>query len=484
MPRKKKTNDVGKILKEAPKRYQKLDPNNCSLKKFHQMLPQTIPQIIKEDIVQYFNYLRNNRNKESLKQWEKVSSCTDSPNSWKVEGYRPIFSFLYYDRITDGQFLALLLDRLEPIDNQQKEEISLLDFNRQCRLSIINFRPEIDTIDLKILQALSEEPSLVLKELTKKTGHSYAAVYRHFQQLKDKLGLRILTRINWGKLGVQPIYLLTKDYSDFTQFEGLQSYLDGEASFLWGKRHFLRNYYVNPASRKKLIGIYNEMTEGKMEESSLQLLELTAKPIVKWTFNSYDRQKQRWKIDFIKTYRYLRNRQKQEINIEKLFKKEYPPKNIYQLTPLETNIIDDLVGNYNLTQKELAEHLGMHAQNLSTIKLKLLADNVIYPRFELRNFLPIGCLLWYSSTIKETMETFIPLLQKLPFTNISPVRNYSKPDEMQVIAFIFLDDILYRNLVIFLSRLLDNDQIEDFQLGLNIEGYFGLAKVSNILPKK
>jgi DNA-binding Lrp family transcriptional regulator len=483
MPRKAKTNDINKILQDAPKRYWKIDPVKCSLNKFEQLLPKTIPQIIKEDIVQYFNYLRKGRSEESLKQWEEVSGCTDSPNSWKLEGYRPIFSFLYYDRITEGQFLALLLDRVEPIDNQQKEEISLLDFNRQCRLSIINFRPEIDTIDLKILQALSEEPTLVLKELTKKTGHSYAAVYRHYQKLKDKLGLRILTRINWGKLGVQPVYLLTKDYSDFTQFDEFKSYLDGEASFLWGKRHYLRNYYVDQTSRERFIQTFNEITDEKRKDSSLQLLELTTKPIVKWTFDLYDKKKQRWKVDFIKTYRYFSNKEKQEINTEKLFKKEYPPKNIYQLTPLETNIIDDLVGNYNLSQKELAEHLGMHAQNLSTIKLKLLADEVIYPRFELRNFLPMGCILWFSSTIKNTVRNFIPLLQKLPFTNISPVRNYSKPDKMQIIAFLFVDDILYRNLVTFLSQLLDSNKIEDFQLGLNIEGYFGLAKVSSILPK-
>lgn len=472
---------IKKILEDSPERYLNIDPLNCSIKQFEQLIPDTVPQIVKEDIAHYFNYLRNNRNQESLKLWEKVSGCTDSPNSWKVEGYRPIFSFLYYDRITDGLFLALLLNRIEPISNEKIQTMTIEEFNRQCRLTIISFKPEIDEIDLKILKALSKDPSLVIQELTEEIGHSYAAVYRHLQKLKAKLGLRILTRINWTKLGIQPLFLITKDKTDFDFFTDFKTYLDGQATFLWGKAYHLRYYFVTETARTELLQKYQEVS--KKKKSFLELMKLTSAPMIGWTFDFFNKNEQRWEIDFIKTYRYLAASKKQKVHVKELFHEEYPPKEVYSLTPLETKIIDDLVGKYNLTQKELAKHLGMHAQNLSTIKLKLLEDEIIYPRFEMRNFLPIGCVLWCSSSNQKIFETVIPLLQKLPFSNISPVRNYREPKKLQLFSFLFLDDILYRNLVVFLMKLLREKQIDDFQLGVNVESYFGMAKVANILPK-
>jgi hypothetical protein len=171
------------------------------------------------------------------------------------------------------------------------------------------------------------------------------------------------------------------------------------------------------------------------------------------------------------------------MEVSGLFVDNYIPEATYQLTPLEKNIIDDLVGKYNLTQKELAEHLGMHAQNLSTIKLKLLADNIIYPRFEIRNFLPLGCLLWCSSSSEKPFKVLIPVLEKLPYSNISPVENHRLPENSEIICFLYLDDLLYRNLISFLSKLLDNHQIDDFQIGINIESYFGMATVRKILEE-
>ncbi|MEA2071215.1 MAG: winged helix-turn-helix transcriptional regulator [Asgard group archaeon] len=478
MPKKSKTSEIKKILQQAPERYHQITPSKTTSKEFKQQLPETIPEIIKEDISHYYNYLKNNRSEESLKKWEEASGCTDSPNSWKAKNYRPIFSFLYYDRVTDGMFLALILDRLEPLAEDHKEKITIEEFNRQCRLSILNYKPKIDEIDLKILKALSKDPTLVIKELTEETGHSYAAVYRHYQKLKEKLGLRILTRVNWRKLGIQPLYLLTQNPKDYERFENYEKYRDGQATFLWGKKHYLRLYYVDQSTREDII---QEFEKQRKEQQTLNLLELTSPPQIKWTFDLYDKKEQRWKIDFVKTYRFLKNTKEQQLVLDELFQYTYPPEEVYQLTPLETNIIDDLVGNYNLTQKELAEHLGMHAQNLSTIKLKLLEDDVIYPHFEIRNFLPMGSLLWCSSENIPIFEILIPLLQKLPFTNISPVRNVTDPEKKQILCFVYLNDIIYRNLIVFFSQLLDENQIDEFQFGMNIETYFGMAKVKDIL---
>jgi DNA-binding Lrp family transcriptional regulator len=277
MTGKKKGQKIEKILAKAPERYQKVDPLAISLKDFEQLLPNTIPKIIREDIVLYFNYIRNSRSKESLQLWEKKSGCTDSPNSWKREGYRPIFAFLYYDRITDGLFLGLLLDRIEPIAEQEDNLMTIEEFNRQCRLAVSGLQPKIDAIDFKILKTLSENPSLVIEELSEKTGHSYAAVYRHYQKLKRKLGLRTLTRINYGRLGIQPIFFITQDEELFDYFMDFKIYLDGQATFLWGKKFYLRCYFVDTSAREKML----EKFEDLIQEKEHPLINLEIHKIIK-----------------------------------------------------------------------------------------------------------------------------------------------------------------------------------------------------------
>ncbi|MFW9922663.1 MAG: winged helix-turn-helix transcriptional regulator, partial [Candidatus Thorarchaeota archaeon] len=193
----KGTVKISQIMEKAPERYRQKNYNEVPIKKFDELIPNTIPKMIKEDISFYFDYLRNDRNESSLNKWEKTTGCTDSPISWKVPNYRPIFSFLYYDRITDGHFLPLLLKKIETTI-YRANELTIPEFNRLCRLSIVGFRPPIDTIDLKILQALSYEPSLVAQAITDRISHSYATVYNHLQMLKAKMGLRVTTRINWA----------------------------------------------------------------------------------------------------------------------------------------------------------------------------------------------------------------------------------------------------------------------------------------------
>ena len=180
----KKILKINNIMKKAPTRYQDEDYNKVSRKKFEELLPKTVPGIIKEDLAFYFSYLKNNRSKRSLKEWETATGCSDSPNSWKTDNYRPIFSFLYYDRITDGFFLPLILKKLE-ITRKSGKEITIDEFNQLSRLSIIGHRPSIDSIDLKILALLTKDPSLVTQALTDLIPHSYATVYNHLQTLKQ-----------------------------------------------------------------------------------------------------------------------------------------------------------------------------------------------------------------------------------------------------------------------------------------------------------
>jgi DNA-binding Lrp family transcriptional regulator len=478
----KKTKKISAILKKAPSRYQFEDYTSISRQKFDGLLPQTVPGIIREDIAYYFEYLKNNRSKKSLKDWEKATGCTDSPNSWKATNYRPLFSYLYYDRLTDGFFLPLLLKKLEITQNGGKE-ITINEFNKLCRLSVIGFRPSIDAIDLKILSELVIDPSLVTQALTERIEHSYATVYKHLQRLKAKMGLRIVTRINWAKLGIQRVFLISSNEELFSEFNEFNQFIDGQSTFLWGDSYFLKYYLLNESRRKKIHAKYNKLPPpGKKE---IKIFELVEAPNAGYSFDLYDLNDQKWQFDFATTFLDPKSFTNQTENIDKriLFNDKYTPDKPYELTEMETKILSGLVGSYDITQKDLAESLGIHAPNLSIIKNKLLDDNIIKPQLEVSMFLPLFLILWCTSTNKKIIQILTYLLEKIPYSNISPVVSPSEKGNHQLICFLLLDDVLYYSLVTFLMDLSKQKQLQDFQLGIITDSYFGMSSVEDILSR-
>ena len=144
-------------------------------------------------------------------------------------------------------------------------------------------------------------------------------------------------------------------------------------------------------------------------------------------------------------------------------------------------IIEGLVGNYTLPQKEIAKMIGIHAPNFSITKTKLQNDNIIIPQMMINTFLPLNLVLKLSSTKKEIIDIIIDLIQKMPFASISPVKMNDNEDEFQIICFLTTDDILYTSLITFLMNLQKEKEIINFRLGLTIDQYFGMVKVSEIL---
>ncbi len=476
----KKTLKISNIMKKAPSRYQVDDYIKLSRKKFEELLPQTVPGIIKEDLAFYFNYLKDNRSKKSLNAWESTTGCIDSPNSWKTDNYRPIFSYLYYDRITDGFFLPLILKKIEITRNSSKK-ITVEEFNQLCRLSIIGFRPSIDAIDLKILQLLTKDPSLVTQAITDTIPHSYATVYNHLQNLKSKMGLRIVTRINWAKLGIQRIFLLTNNEKYFKKFDEFKSYQDGQSTFLWGESYYLKFYLLNKKNRDLIVKKYDTLS-GEVKEE-LNLLELVEAPNTGYDFDLYDLNEQMWQFDFATTYLDPKSVSEQlaSQNGRRLFRDKFPPEEPYPLTEIEAKIISGLVGSYDVTQKDLAESLGIHAPNLSVIKNKLLNDNIIRPQLEVSMFLPLFLILWCSANNKDIMKILTTLMQKTPYSSISPVVSHNNRNKHQMISLLVMDDILYYSLVTFLMELTKEKQLEDFRLGIITDSYFGMANIDDIL---
>ncbi|MBN1330252.1 MAG: Lrp/AsnC family transcriptional regulator, partial [Candidatus Heimdallarchaeota archaeon] len=470
---------INQIMEKAPSRYKNIDFTTLSTSKFQEIIPNSIPTIIKEDITFYFQYLKNNRSKKSLILWEKATDCSDSPNSWKAKDYRPIFSFLYYDRITEGYFLPLLLKKIEVTTNRPNE-ISISEFNRLCRLSIVGFRPELDNIDIKILQALAQDATLITQDITDQISHSYATVYNHLQRLKAKMGLRITTRVNWLQLGVNRVFLISKNEMIFQKFDDFKSFLDGQSIFLWGEIYYLRYYFLREEIKHRLIERLESISKKESEE--ILYFEVFSTPISGYDFESFDIKEQRWDYDFASFYIELSTNRHHPafINLEKLtFEKRVINKKT--LTDLELQTIEGLVGNYSLSQKEIANLLGIHAPNLSIIRTKLLNENVIIPQMMINTFLPLNLVLLCASDKKEILEKIAMLLQKLPFHNISSVATNNASNKYHLFCFMSVDDILYSSLVTFLMQLMKENELSDFRLGLTIDTYFGMSKVMDIL---
>lgn len=477
-PSKNRSVKIKQLWADTPQRYQAFDPTTLTRDRFESLLPDFIPPIIKEDISYYFQYLRNNRKKSSLKAWEKASGCIDSPHSWKTDNYRPIFSFLYYDRLTNGRFLPLLLSKLESAMSVKNQQLTVEQFNQLCRLSVIGFRPKIDPISLKILLALSQNPSRVTQELADITGHSYVTVYNRLKQLRAKLGLRVTTRINWRKLGVQRFFLISSQPDFFSSFKDFNQFLDGKATFLWGENNFLHYYLIPQELKDRFLQTYQSV---RNNSSSTKCYCLQGTPIMGYSFDLFDVNEQKWHFDFATAFL-----QPKELTAEdrQIFPEEkYNSTSPYEPTKKEIKVMEGLLRNYSLTQKELANLLQIHEPNLSIIKSKLFDEQIIAPQLMLRLGLPLNCFLRCLPNSNDILQTLINLMQKIPFFNLSVVNACGGSVGKALICFLQLDDILYYSLVTFLRELSREQLLQEFKIGLIVDSFFGESKVKEILQQ-
>ncbi|MBD3190148.1 MAG: hypothetical protein GF308_05875 [Candidatus Heimdallarchaeota archaeon] len=478
-PSKNQSVKIQRLWAEAPERYQAYDPTTLSSEKFESLLPDFVPRIIKEDIAHYFHYLRNNRKRSSLKAWEKASGCIDSPHSWKTDNYRPVFSFLYYDRLTNGQFLPLLLSKFESAISVKNQQMTVEQFNQLCRLSVVGFRPRIDAISLKILLALSQNPSLVTQELVEITGHSYVTIYNRLKQLRAKLGLRVTTRINWRRLGVQRFFLITQQPSLFSSFKDFSQFLDGKATFLWGENNFLHYYLIPHEVKDRFLKAYRSVST---TSTMTKCYHLQGTPIMGYSFDLFDVNEQKWHFDFATAFL---QPMKSSSKIRQVFTEEkYGSENPYEPTTKEIKVMEGLLRNYSLTQKELANLLQIHEPNLSIIKSKLSDEQIIAPQLMLRLGLPLNCFLRCTPNSDEILQTLINLMQKIPFFNLSVVNACEEePLAKELICFLQLDDILYYSLVTFLRELSQEQLLREFKIGLLVDSFFGESKVKEVLKE-
>ena len=82
------------------------------------------------------------------------------------------------------------------------------------------------------------------------------------------------------------------------------------------------------------------------------------------------------------------------------------------------------------------------------------------------------------------MKILTYLMQKVPYSNISPVVSLRDDrNKHQIICFLMMDDILYYSLVTFLMNLLKDHQLDDFRLGIITDSYFAMSHVEDILSK-
>ncbi|MFW9924773.1 MAG: hypothetical protein ACFFDW_15945, partial [Candidatus Thorarchaeota archaeon] len=274
---------------------------------------------------------------------------------------------------------------------------------------------------------------------------------------------------------------IARDEDIYQNFEEFKPFLDGQSTFLWGETYYLRYYFLREEIKKLLINKYHNLDSTM--KSNINIYSLTTSPISGYNFDLYDLNEQRWDFDFATSFLNPKINGNEISNIERreIFLDDYPPTKLYSLTELEVQIADGLVGNYDVTQKEIANQLGIHAPNLSTIKTNLLTDKIIGPQLMVNTFLPLNPVLRVTADNKEIIDRIVTLFQKIPYSNVSPVRSITEPDKYQIIIIAIMDDILYSSLVTFLMDLLKTKKIDDFRIGLTVDQYFGMSKVKDIL---
>ncbi|MFX1486188.1 MAG: AsnC family transcriptional regulator [Promethearchaeota archaeon] len=185
---------------------------------FQHFLPEMLPSQICQDLTYLFLYkiLSGKEKTEILNEWcRKTNSSPTDQSKITIQfedgtTYCSVFDLLWYDNITDGSFLPNMVERVAKFDMYKyplsvQETVQYMDL-----LALSTQRMFLDRTDVDLLSAMDQNPLISIKKLAKQLKLSRNTVAAHLRRLHRRCYLTVNARINYGKLGLVNLILITR----------------------------------------------------------------------------------------------------------------------------------------------------------------------------------------------------------------------------------------------------------------------------------
>jgi len=204
-----------------------IDPDNLTNlnrksrlgKIFRHFLPEMLPSQIREDLTHLFLYkiLSGEEKTETLNEWcSRTNSSPTDQSKVTIQfedgtAYCSVFDLLWYDNITDGSFLPNLIERVSKFD-MYKYPLSVQETVQYMDLFALSTQQMfLDKTDIDILSAMDHNPLITIKKLAKQLRLSRNTVATHLKRLHQRCYLTVNARIDYGKIGLTNLILITDE---------------------------------------------------------------------------------------------------------------------------------------------------------------------------------------------------------------------------------------------------------------------------------
>ncbi|MFX1521081.1 MAG: Lrp/AsnC family transcriptional regulator [Promethearchaeota archaeon] len=303
--------NISKFLKVSPvkeitdeQRYITLDKRERLMALFlDYFLPKSVfPEIIAEDLAYLTAYnLVDVTEKEILASawYEKRSltpARTDKPLMRFEDGtmYRSVHDLLEADSFTFGEFLPLLLKKVQRLRKFIREPLTAREATRYLDNIWMGWRPKLSKNDLKVVLYLDSSPNRVFskkKEIAEALDLHENSITYILDRLQKLFRLRVLGRPNLNKLGLQTVLVITEDrvHIEFPYLTAIQELRAGNVVML--------HPFNIPRQRGK-IHPFRDLHNVMKDELDTFVMYKTLEIQDHLSFQHFDEDENTWDIDW------------------------------------------------------------------------------------------------------------------------------------------------------------------------------------------
>ena len=328
------------------------------------------------------------------------------------------------------------------------------------------FRRYVKAIDRKcfiIIEALNRTKTKNLSLIARETDMPPALVHYYYDKLARRGIVKLKTKINIRKIGLQPLELIIKQENMKTeeieeQLKNVKYWRTITRYYTSKEAHYHAIFNI-PTEKveelKKDITALEEKIKIKILTQNLNPIEVNPKSNFQW----FNEEEKRWLFNWNEWINEETKEREINLNPRKEEKVMLDEPDIFILKKLEENP--------DVTFKDLAKALGVTPPTIRYHYYKHLINYRILEGFELTLYpYPKDLALDLIANIKfhtsETMKTFIGSLENKPFTQ----RIWINPEQQAITMYIYLLIDQMPNFMEAMTILKEKGKIKKYTVGV------------------
>ncbi|MDO8056051.1 MAG: winged helix-turn-helix domain-containing protein, partial [Candidatus Hermodarchaeota archaeon] len=261
-------------------------------------LPNSIRAVNRAaDLGLYFYYRYGLKTRKQRQQFLRIWEATSPPIQYAFYRYFPTGGFAYFDNIVDGRFLHIVKQWFNPF-TQLHTPLTEDAYTANLERWMVNFHRVLKPVELKIVQALYDDPSTSQIELADRLDLKQPTVSRVIKVLAEKHFLRFYLVENFPVIGLQPLAVLFNVSNTHTRNQ--IKILCNRIRYTLGVHDFqnlMIVYFVIPFRRVERFRQWVKQITASLNLTTSKILQLQERSVSR-NYRLYQPTRTGWPVDY------------------------------------------------------------------------------------------------------------------------------------------------------------------------------------------